>query len=114
MNKYLLKNFRRNTIIAAVAAVTVVSLTQCSPKQSESISAVPNTTPINDPNKGLKDYLKPYFKVGVAVARRSINEDSALIIKEFNSVTAENDMKPGVLHPTENTWNWKNADDIMA
>lgn len=114
MNKYLLKNFRRNTIIAAVAAVTVVSLTQCSPKQSESISAVPNTTPINDPNKGLKDYLKDYFKVGVAVARRSINEDSALIIKEFNSVTAENDMKPGVLHPTENTWNWKNADDIMA
>jgi endo-1,4-beta-xylanase len=114
MNKYLLKNFRRNTIIVAAAAVTVVSLTQCSPKQSESISAVPNTTPINDPNKGLKDYLKKYFKVGVAVARQSISRDSALIIKEFNSLTPENDMKPGVLHPSENTWNWKNADDIMA
>lgn len=114
MKTYLLKNRRRDLILIVAAFVTVVSYTQCTPKQSASISAVPNTTPQNDPNKGLKDYLKDYFKVGVAVARRSINEDSALIIKEFNSVTAENDMKPGVLHPTENTWNWKNADDIMA
>ncbi|GAB2980406.1 hypothetical protein GCM10027049_14830 [Mucilaginibacter puniceus] len=114
MKTYLLKNRRRNFALIAAAFVTVTSYTQCTPKQSASISAVPNTTPINDPNKGLKDYLSPYFKVGVAVAMQSLSRDSALIIKEFNSVTPENDMKPGVLHPSENTWRWENADAIMA
>ena len=114
MKTYLLKNRRRDFILIAAAFVTVASYTQCTPKQSSAISAVPNTTPQNDPNKGLKDYFKKDFKIGVAVARQSINRDSALIIKEFNSVTPENDMKVGVLHPAENTWNWKNADDIVA
>lgn len=114
MKTYLLKNRRRDLILIVAAFVTVVSYTQCTPKQSASISAVPNTTPQNDPNKGLKDYLKDYFLVGVAVGRQSLTQDSALIIKEFNSLTAENDMKPGVLHPSENTWKWETADAIMA
>lgn len=113
MNKYLLKS-KKDIFLIAAAVVTVLSYTQCTPKQNTSISAVPNTTPRNDPNKGLKDYFKKDFKIGVAVARQSISRDSALIIKEFNSVTPENDMKPGVLHPSENTWKWENADAIMA
>lgn len=113
MNTILLKNRKGNLFVLAAAFATVFTYTQCTPKQ-DAMSSVPNTTPQMDPSKGLKDYLKKDFLIGVAVARRSINEDSALIIREFNSVTAENDMKPGVLHPSENTWNWKNADDIMA
>lgn len=114
MNTPLLKNYRRDIAILAAAFAVVLNFTQCTPKQSATVSSVPNTTPQNDPNKGLKDYFKKDFKIGVAVARNSINQDSALIIKEFNSVTPENDMKVGVLHPAENTWNWKNADDIVA
>jgi endo-1,4-beta-xylanase len=113
MNTILLKNRRRDITILAAAFATVLTYTQCTPKQ-DAMSSVPNTTPQMDASKGLKDYLKKDFLIGVAVARRSINEDSALIIKEFNSVTPENDMKVGVLHPAENTWNWKNADDIVA
>ena len=113
MKTLLLKTCRRDITLIATAFVIVLSYTQCTSKQS-SVSSVPNTTPQADLNKGLKDYFKKDFLIGVAVARRSINEDSALIIKEFNSVTAENDMKVGVLHPAENTWNWKNADDIVA
>lgn len=48
--------------------------------------------------KGLKDYYKDYFVIGVAVSPRSLKgEGSALIVKEFNSITAENAMKTGWL-----------------
>ena len=67
-----------------------------------------------DPNKGLKDYFKDYFPIGVAVNIAATHgADSALIVKEFNSVTPENDMKMGPIHPSEDTYNWKNADAIV-
>ena len=67
-----------------------------------------------NPDKGFKDTYKDYFNVGVAVNIRNINdpEQVAIIKKEYNSITAENDMKPGELHPQEGVWNWKNADAI--
>lgn len=65
--------------------------------------------------KGLKDYYKDYFPIGVAVNMAAINgPESELIVKEFNSVTPENDMKMGPIHPLENQYNWKNADAIVA
>jgi len=65
-------------------------------------------------DKGLKDYYKNYFPIGVAVSIADLyGPDSALIVKEFNSVTPENDMKMGPIHPSENTYNWKNADTIV-
>ena len=67
-----------------------------------------------NPDKGFKDTYKDYFTVGVAVNMRNINdpEQVAIIKKEYNSITAENDMKPGSVHPQEGVWNWKNADAI--
>ncbi len=66
-------------------------------------------------SKGLKDYYKSFFPIGVAVGPQSIKgEDSALIVREFNSITPENDMKWSGIHPAENTYNWKNADAIIA
>jgi len=68
-----------------------------------------------DPEKGLKDYYKKYFSIGVAVNMQAIRgEQAKLVIKEFNSVTAENDMKMGPIHPKENEYNWANADSIVA
>lgn len=63
---------------------------------------------------GLKDAYKDYFKVGVAVNMRNIQNDKeiGIILKEFNSVTAENDMKPASLQPKEGEWNWTQADSI--
>ena len=42
---------------------------------------------------GLKDAYKDYFTIGVAVNKRNISnaDQIALIKKEFNSITAEND-----------------------
>lgn len=66
-------------------------------------------------DKGLKDYYKDYFPIGVAVNMTTITGPEAqLVIHEFNSVTPENDMKMGPLHPLENQYNWKNADAIVA
>jgi len=65
-------------------------------------------------SKGLKDYYENYFPIGVAVSMAALHgPDSALIVKEFNSVTPENDMKMGLIHPAENVYNWKNADAIV-
>jgi endo-1,4-beta-xylanase len=65
--------------------------------------------------QGLKDYYKDLFPIGVAVSPRSIaGPDSILIIREFNSLTPENAMKMGPIHPQQDRYNWKDADDIVA
>ena len=61
---------------------------------------------------GLKDAYKDYFKIGVAVNQGNMQNEKEieLILKEYNSITAENDMKPGEIHPAEGVWNWEKAD----
>ena len=67
------------------------------------------------PQKGLKDYYKKYFPIGVAVRPSDLTADaeSSLILKEFNSITAENAMKMGPIHPEENRFFWRDADAIV-
>ncbi|MBO4499985.1 MAG: endo-1,4-beta-xylanase [Bacteroidaceae bacterium] len=62
----------------------------------------------------LKDAYKDYFRIGVAVNNRNMNNEKevALILREFNSITCENCMKPGELHPTEDQYRWDQADQI--
>ena len=64
--------------------------------------------------QGLKDAYKNYFKIGVALNVRNATtpEQMELVKKEFNSVTAENDMKPEPTEPKEGEFNWENADKI--
>ena len=64
--------------------------------------------------QGLKDAYKDYFMIGVAVNQRNVSnaEQQALILREFNSITAENDMKPEPTEPREGQFNWEGADRI--
>ena len=63
--------------------------------------------------QGLKDAYKDYFKVGVALNTRNFSEaEQKVILENYNSVTCENDMKPGELHPKEGEWKWEKADSI--
>ena len=65
--------------------------------------------------KGLKDYYKNYFTMGVAVSPRALKTDEAqLILEQFSSMTPENAMKMGPIHPQENEYNWSGADSIAA
>lgn len=62
---------------------------------------------------GLKDAYKDYFKVGVALNVRNFSEaEQRVVLANFNSVTCENAMKPGELHPAEDVWRWERADSI--
>lgn len=69
----------------------------------------------NRDTNGLKDYYKAFFPMGVAIRLSSVSgPESELIVKHFESITAENAMKMGPIHPKENEYNWKGADDIVA
>ena len=67
------------------------------------------------PEKGLKDYYKNYFPIGVAVSPKLLEDtlSANLIRNQFNSLTAENVMKMGPIHPEENRYNWTPADNIV-
>jgi endo-1,4-beta-xylanase len=73
------------------------------------------TTNEQNPTQGLKDFYKDYFPIGVAVSPQALKTDAApMILRQFNSMTAENAMKMGPIHPKENEYNWANADSIVA
>ncbi|MGF7081083.1 endo-1,4-beta-xylanase [Mucilaginibacter sp. UYCu711] len=66
-------------------------------------------------DKGLKDFYKGYFPVGVAVTPAQLRDPAqqALILQQFNSLTPENAMKMGPIHPEENRYYWNDADAIV-
>jgi endo-1,4-beta-xylanase len=93
-----------------VLASLVVFFSGCGNKQAgnnKTLSAA-------DSLKGLQDFYKDYFTIGVAVSPRSLRgESSDLIKKHFGSLTAENVMKPGLIHPEEARYFWDDADTIV-
>lgn len=65
--------------------------------------------------KGLKDHYKSYFLMGVAVSAQSLKgKEGKFILEHFNSITAENAMKMGPIHPLQNKYNWRDADSIVS
>ena len=64
--------------------------------------------------KTLQEAYKDYFTIGVAINMGNIvSTDHALQIKQmYNSITAENDMKPQLTQPEEGVWNFSNANNI--
>ena len=86
-------------------AVIMTFICQCMQAQSQQSTA----------STGLKDYFKDYFTVGVAVSPRALKTDEAdLILRQFNSLTPENAMKMGPIHPFEKQYNWAGGDSIAA
>ncbi|SEI91524.1 endo-1,4-beta-xylanase [Dyadobacter koreensis] len=65
--------------------------------------------------KTLKDAYNDFFPIGVAVAPRNLTGPDAELIKEqFNSLTPENAMKMGPIHPEPNRYAWQDPDAIVA
>jgi endo-1,4-beta-xylanase len=82
---------------------------------STTIAAVTNQPVVTDSSKGLKDYFAKYFTMGVAVSPGSLKTNEAeLILQQFGSITPENAMKMGPIHPKENEYFWNDADSIVA
>jgi len=104
-------------IIATVIAINAgICFSSCGGGAGQSTPAkdgAQNSRPAKQ--KGLKDYYKDYFPVGVAVNRHNIKgPEAALIVKEFNSITPENDMKMGPIHPKIDQYNFEPTDSIVA
>ena len=58
--------------------------------------------PQRDTTLGLKDYYQDYFPIGASVGPRSLEGDQAeLLRRHFASLTAENVMTMGPIHPEE-------------
>lgn len=100
---------RNNTIKRSMLLMAFLSI-QCM------IAAQPTVQVISakEEKKGLKDYYAKYFPVGVAVGPYNLKGDEAnLVLRQFNSLTPENAMKMGPIHPKENIYFWKDADSIV-
>lgn len=62
----------------------------------------------------LYEAFKQSFDIGAAVNPHTINQTGELIAKHYNSITAENEMKFASVHPTEDTYTFEKADQIVA
>jgi endo-1,4-beta-xylanase len=100
------------TITALIMIFIVTSTTMLTSNCAE-VSKKNSSSEI-DSTLGLKDFYEGYFPIGVAVGPNNLEgEEAEMIKKHFNSLTAENVMKPGPIHPEENRYAWENADRIV-
>ena len=91
----------------------------CSKKNDIVTVVIPPTLVIVTPPVVLDTnlYKMMPFPMGASINVSLLKNSSiynGLVTKEFNSVTAENAMKFGALHPSENTYNWVDADYIVS
>lgn len=103
-----LKTFRTS----AFALFLATSIISCksdkdAEKENQEVAEEVNT------EMGLKDYYQDYFPMGVAVAPNTVKGKEAELLKqEFNSITPENVMKMGPIHPEKDKFYWDDADAI--
>lgn len=64
----------------------------------------------------IKDVYKDYCFIGMAgdLPGRYSDEELKLVKEHFNFVTPENCMKPGPVHPSEDTWRFERPDALVA
>jgi endo-1,4-beta-xylanase len=109
--KQKFKNITMKKFIAAIFSVCLVLLLAEGCK-----SGKVQKQETNDQSKGLKDYYKDYFTIGVAVSPQALKrqDEGKLITEQFASMTPENAMKMGPIHPSEKFYFWRDADSIAA
>ncbi len=93
-------------------ATALLIFSACSKKETPSPVVV--TPPVVVVDTML--YKMMPFPVGAAVNISLMKNNvrySGIVTKEYNSVTAENAMKFGALHPSQNTYNWADADYLV-
>lgn len=74
--------------------------------------------PILAQQPSLKQSLGNYFYIGCAVNSNVVRDTTCkahnVVTTHFNSIVAENCMKPASLHPQPERWRWKQADEFVA
>ena len=113
MNKKQFHLFASKKIFSFIVFFTVILVLNDCKIGPDSKNDQPSVNK-QESEKGLKDYYHDYFPMGVAVTPRVLKGPEAeLILKHFISLTAENVMKTGPIHPEKNRYNWEPADEIV-
>jgi GH35 family endo-1,4-beta-xylanase len=70
---------------------------------------------VNRDGPVIKDVYKDHFLIGMAgdLPGNYTDEELGLVTGHFNVVTPENCMKPGPVHPTEDTWRFERPDALV-
>jgi len=112
-----LDRFNRKAVFHSLKvslAATAMSLFLCT-----SCSKAKNSKPVSGDSESAKaeTFQKNMpFAFGAAVNINLLKSNASyreLVIKEYSSLTAENAMKFGALHPSETTYNWSDADYLV-
>lgn len=77
----------------------------------------PPVTTFIPPEGAFKNSFQNKFVVGAAIGTAQIAngaDDAAILQSQFNSITAENVMKPSALSPTEGNYTFGDADALLA
>jgi len=101
---------KKNTVISLVVLMIFAA---CSKKSSTGGGTI--TPPVIKPDTVLYTMLP--FPIGASVnanLMQSNTKYNGVVKKEFNSITAENAMKFGALHPSQFTYNWTDADYLVS
>ncbi len=108
----------KKVFIASTALL--LFFTSCSKQQSVPLSSPPPAAPPVTPPATPADtslYKMVSFPVGASLGVSLMKNNtsySGIVTKEYNSITAENAMKFGALHPSENTYSWDDADYLVT
>lgn len=96
-------------------AITGLFLVACSKKESTGGNVTPPLPPVVVVDTILFKMMP--FPMGAAVSVNLVKTNTkynGVVTKEYNSITAENAMKFGGLHPSENTFFWTDADYLVS
>lgn len=107
LSLYVNLNMRTKTLfVATLVSMVAACFSACTP------SVAKEEGPI-----GLKDVYEGKFLIGTALNQWQVEGTDTLcvqVVKEhFNAIVAENCMKNGPMHPTENEYNFKDADAFV-
>lgn len=93
--------------------LALTTLSAC--KKEAAPRPLPPPVPIVPVDTTLQKFMP--FKIGVAVNPSLLQSNAkyrAVVLKEYNSITAENHMKFAAIHTAPNTFNWTQADYITS
>lgn len=90
--------------------ITVITLALFACSQNSPVGQDGRQT---NPDNSLASAYRDYFLIGAAVDETSYQTHSELLIKQFNSITTENEMKFESLQPLEDQFNFETADAML-
>jgi endo-1,4-beta-xylanase len=79
------------------------------------LSGSPSGPPVQTDIPSVYETLSPYFVVGAAIEPDQLDQEqhNILLTRHFNSITAENAMKPGSIQPSEGEFRWTGPDKLV-